>query len=237
MSDIRELADLVARSSEYLLAVRRGEDTEPAREALATLDAGSVAALASGDAGLAFWLNIYNAAAQDALATDPDQYASRWRFFRRKLVTVAGHDLGLDDVEHGILRGSRSKYGLGYAPRLASSRFQRRVALAALDPRLHFALNCGATSCPAIRGYEADAVDDQLTEATRSYLERTVEYDPERERLRVPRLCLWFYGDFGRKPGILEFCRRHGVLAPEASPRLRFLPFDWSLRPGRFAEE
>lgn len=31
-----------------------------------------------------------------------------------------------------------------------------------LDPRIHFALNCGARGCPPIRYYEADALDERL---------------------------------------------------------------------------
>lgn len=229
--------EVVEVAQEYLLAVRSGEDTTGYRERLADLDVQSVAALSDQrEAALAFWLDVYNAAAQDALTADPERYESRWRFFRKKVVTVASEPLSLDDVEHGILRGSRSKYGFGYLPRLASSRFQRRVALETVDPRIHFALNCGAASCPAIRAYESAVVDEQLATATATYLDRTVEYDPDDGIVRVPRVCLWFYRDFGRKPGILRLLREHGVVPPEATPRLRFRSFDWSLRPGRFVE-
>ncbi|WP_323192978.1 DUF547 domain-containing protein, partial [Halostella sp. PRR32] len=60
--------------------------------------------------------------------------------FRRNLLTVAGESLSVDDVEHGILRRSRSGIGLGYVPRLRRSRFERRHRVDDVDPRIHFAL-------------------------------------------------------------------------------------------------
>lgn len=101
---------VVEAAREDLLTVRRGDETTPHRDRLAALDVEAVAALrAEREAALAFWLDLYNAAAQDVLTTHPESYESRWRFFRRNVVTVAGEPLSLDDVEHGVLRGSRSK--------------------------------------------------------------------------------------------------------------------------------
>ena len=39
-----------------------------------------------------------------------------------------------------------------------------------LDPRIHFTLNCGATSCPPIRVYSAPNLDSQLNRAAASFL-------------------------------------------------------------------
>lgn len=237
MSTASEL-DPLATGRGYLLAVRTEADTDSWRDRLADLEVAGVAALREDDdRALAFWLNVYNAAAQDVLPQDVEHYESRWRFFRRDVVTVAGTSLSLDDVEHGVLRGSRSKYGLGYLPRLFPSAFERAVRLESVDPRIHFALNCGAESCPAIRVYEADAIDEQLALSTAAYLERTVEYDPSDGVVRVPRVCLWFYGDFGRKAGILRLLREHDIVPPEATPTLRFRSFDWTLHRGRFATD
>lgn len=229
---------VVEAARDYLLAVRRGEDTTRHRDRLADLEVESVVALPDErETALAFWLNLYNAAAQDVLTADPECYASRWRFFRKNVVTIGGESLSLDDVEHGVLRASRSKYGFGYLPRLASSRFERRIGLETVDPRIHFALNCGAESCPAIRTYDPTTIDEQLATATAAYLDRTAEYDADDGVVRVPRVCLWFYRDFGRKPGVLRLLRQHGILPTEKTPSIRFESFDWSLHPGRFADD
>merc|ERR1719184_519606 len=49
-----------------------------------------------------------------------------------------------------------------------------KVSLTKLDPRLHFALNCGARSCPPIRIYTEERINSQLEMATESFLSQEV---------------------------------------------------------------
>ena len=236
-------------SAEFLLAVRRGEPTERFVTALADLDSGALArALGSDGARLAFWLNIYNAVTQRELATNPAQYENRRAFFGTPLVTVAGRELSLDDIEHRILRRSYSAYTLGYLrrPGFLRDMYFERHAPEKRDPRIHFALNCGAESCPPIAAYTPGDIDDQLDLATQGYLDQTVAFDPDAggplARLRgtgrvlVPRVMLWFRGDFGGKTGIYDFLHRYDQLPDGASPRLSYRDWDWTLDLGDYAE-
>ncbi|MCU4751052.1 DUF547 domain-containing protein [Halobacteria archaeon AArc-curdl1] len=190
---------------------------------------------ADEETGLAFWLNLYNAATQLLLEERPGLFESRIRFFRAAAITVAGVDLSLDDIEHGIIRGRKSKYGLGYLPRLEPTGLPAGYQLGR-DPRIHFALNCGAASCPAIRFYEPETIDSTLEEATRTSLESTVEYDADRNRVVVPRVCLWFLGDFGGRSGIRSLLAAHELIPPDSSPKLRFASYDWTKARRMFLE-
>jgi len=223
---------------ELLEAVRAGDDPAPYRRRLATYDGSALDRVQTDRrTALAFWTNCYNAATQLLLADRRDLYESRLRtlrFFRADAVTVAGTGLSLDDVEHGILRGKAS-LGFGYLPRLLPGAFERRYRLADPDPRVHFALNCGAVSCPAIRSYDADRIDEQLDRATRAYLQ-TVEYDADAGVARVPRLFLWYRGDFGGGDGIRDLLRSYDAIPEDADPRLKHRPWDWTLAPGKFAD-
>jgi len=229
-----EPSPLVDRSQRFLRAVRSAEETEPIRRSLAAAAPGDLDAL-DPDERLAFWLNVYNAATGDALRSDPERFEDRRRFFSEPIVTVAGTDLALDDVEHGILRRSQWKYGLGYVPNPFPSAFVRRHRVADPDPRIHFALNCGAAACPAIAAYAADAVDEQLDRAAEGYL--TSETVVEEGTARVPRLMLWYCGDFGGGSGIRRLLREYGVIGPDASPRIRYREYDWSLALDAFRDE
>ncbi len=229
-----------AAARRLLEAYRAGEDPESLLAALANYDDADLAALREDRAtALAFWTNLYNASTQRLLAECGDLYDSPLRFFRffnTDCVTVGGTALSLDDIEQGILRGSRSKYGLGYLPRLLAGSFERRYRLAEPDPRVHFALNCGAASCPAIRAYERDRIDEQLTLATRVYLEGEVEYNAESGVARVPRLFLWYRGDFGGPTGVRRLLREHEVVPADVEPTLRYRSWDWSRESGKFAD-
>lgn len=223
-----------------LVALRSGGDPEPHLESLNGYDATALEPVRTEqEPALAFWSNLYNAGTQLLLARRPELYESSLRtirFFRATALRVAGTPLSLDDIEHGILRGSRSKYGLGYLPRLASGRFVRRYALQNPDPRIHFALNCGAASCPAIRAYERERVDEQLDLATEVYLESTADYDSEANLVELPRLFLWYRGDFGGSSGIRSLLREYGIIPQEASPRIHTRSWDWTRKAGKFAD-
>jgi hypothetical protein len=229
-----------ALARDLLLARKRGEPTDRYASALADLDEDGLEPLrADRDVALAFWVNCYNAGAQALVDRHPGRYESPLRivrFFRTPALTVGGADLSLDRIENGILRGGRSKYGLGYLPKLRATGFERRHRLADPDPRIHFALNCCAESCPAIRAYEPESIDDQLDFATRTYLDSTVKYDPDAGTARIPRLFLWFRGDFGGGGGIRQFLRDHGAIPADATPRLRYRSWDWSKTAGKFAD-
>lgn len=231
------VADLAV---DYLGAARRGdrEAVESHRDALSDIDRDALAdTLDTDPARLAFWLTVYNAAAQDRLRADPSRFDSRWRFFRADAVTVAGRALSLDDIEHGLLRRSHSKYGLGYLPRVPRGSFERRFRLDERDARVHFGLNCGARSCPPVAAYDPDSVEERLDAVAAHYLDAEVEVSPDRSRVRVPRLFLWFHGDFGGAAGTREWLRRYDVIAADAEPRVRYRSHDWSLALDRFYEE
>ncbi len=227
-------------SAELLVAYRTDQEPTPYLTRLAEYDDDALRRIRTDrDAALAFWSNLYNAGTQRLLDEHPNRYDSPLRFFRffsTPAVTVAGHSLSLDDIEQGLLRG-RSKYGLGYLPRFLPDTFETRYRLDSVDPRIHFALNCGAESCPAIRAYTPEAIDEQLDMATRAYLDATVQYDPDANRVHVPRVMLWYRGDFGGKRGIRAFLREYDAIPAGTSPAVAFLSWDWTKAGRRFADE
>ena len=226
-------ADPVALAGAFLAEVRTGEHRGPARERLAYLSEGRLTAL-DRKGRLAFWLDVYNAAAHAALADRPERLGNRRRFFSAPLVEVAGEALSLDTIEHGILRRSAWKYGLGYLPHPFPGAFERRHRVADRDFRVHFALNCGAASCPAIAAYTAENVDHELHRATETYL--TSESVVDGDTVFVPRLLLWYRGDFGGRTGIRRILREYGVVDDPSRYRVRYREYDWSLALGRFRE-
>ncbi|WP_075936157.1 DUF547 domain-containing protein [Halosegnis longus] len=219
---------------QLLERVRREQPTETHEQTLAAFDEDALAEVRTDRrTALAFWLNVYNAGAQLLLDRRPELFESRWRFFRATAITVAGIDVSLDDIEHGLMRNRQSKYGLGYLPRLARCGFGPAYRLP-VDPRIHFALNCGAASCPAILSYDAETVDRALDDATEQYLAQHVQYDAATDRVRVPRVCLWFIGDFGGPSGLRAFLRDYGQVPRGASPSLSFDGYDWTRVPRQF---
>ena len=72
-------------------------------------------------------------------------------------------------MEHGLLRRNRPHPATGVVP-FTSDKDPRRAWMAdQLDPRIHFALVCGAKSCPRIRVYHGATLDADLDAAARTF--------------------------------------------------------------------
>ncbi len=193
-----------------------------------------------GDAArIAFWLNLYNALIRHRLCLEPLSGNLLWhvRLFDRDAYRVGEHAHPLNVIENGLLRGNRRP---PYRPRRALRRSDPRLAAAPshVDARIHFALNCGARSCPPIRAYEPESLDAQLEFATKAYLTSEARFDPERRRLRLPGLLRLYSADFGPRSARLELAARH---LPElrgwlerGGGRLRvgYTRFDWTVTAG-----
>lgn len=187
----------------------------------------------------AFWINLYNALVIDAvIAFDVQDSVTGGvlgplAFFRRAAYTVAGRRVSLDDIEHGILRTN-----LGH-PLLSGPHFPsddpRMEWVLPLDPRVHFALNCAARSCPPIRSYAAGKLSTHLDLAAQSFVNTTVTI--RQGKIYLPELFHWYRGDFGGRQGVLHFLiqyleddRRPELLSMRNGElRFRYTPNDWSL--------
>ena len=188
---------------------------------------------------LAFWINVYNGYTQHYLKTDPSTYlADRSRHFGLARLQIAGTAVSLEDIEHGVLRRGATIWTLGHWRWLSiRSAFVRRFAVDAVDFRIHFALNCGALSCPPVMPYLVESLDAQLDAMTRFYLAQQVRYDAVADTVAVPALLRWFSADFagGSANAKRAILRRYGVIPAGANPRITYAPYDWTLKVQNYA--
>jgi len=233
-ADIRTQAamktDYIQLSQEFLYAARTGDSTVLYMDTLKLANPDELASqLNSDDKRLAFWLNIYNGFTQVILKKNPEQYKTRSSFFSSKQIFIAGEQLSLDDVEHGILRRSKVKWSLGYLNKWFPSSFEKKFRVDKLNYLIHFALNCGAKSCPPIAFYEPGQINKQLSLATSTYLMGESLYDAEKNIVFVPTLMSWFSGDFGGKKNMLKILKQNKVIPETSKPKIEFKKYDWSL--------
>jgi hypothetical protein len=189
------------------------------------------------DQRLAFWINAYNVFTLRAIV---DHYPIRSAMFTlqprnsiRQIDGVwtaltwqaAGRTLTLDDIEHRILRPEFK------------------------EPRVHFAVNCASVGCPPLGAepYRPVTLDAQLDEAARRYLAGGRGLTIDGHTLRVTKILEWYGEDFVARfapdaagaPDRVERAIRGVVarfgppaaadLSRQASTRVRFLDYDWSL--------
>lgn len=204
--------------------------------------AGALQTVNLGDLGgrpsrLAFWINVYNALVfHGIVALGVRRTVGELRgFYRRVSYRVGGVVLSADDVEHGILRGN-ARHGWLRRRRFGARDSRRALAEHPVDPRIHFAITCGAQSCPPVGAYRADALDQQLDLAARNFLNQDVALD-ERGRVTCSRILQWYAKDFEAAGGLGVVLSRYLDAGPvrdavgaRARPCEAYRRYDWALQ-------
>ena len=170
----------------------------------------------------AYWINFYNALTVRVVlehypvATIRDIDISPGFFslgpWDRKLVTVEGEALSLNDIEHRILRPIWK------------------------DARVHYAVNCAALGCPdlAAKAFTAATTDAMLVEAARAYVNHRRGARVENGYLTVSKIYAWYVEDFGNSAeGVIMHLKRYArpALAAvlERAGGIDGYAYDWSL--------
>jgi|TARA_B110000208_G_C11749558_1_gene422956 glutaredoxin len=152
------------------------------------------------DVRLAFCLNLYNLCIMHAFAKvgSPETTLGRMSFFNRVSYTVGGLCFSLTELESGVIRANRAAPFTFSAPFRASDP-RRATSLPVCDARIHFALNCGAASCPPIKVFSAVAVQEELRIVALAFCEQesNVSIDVERRTVRLSQIFNWYAVDFG----------------------------------------
>lgn len=228
--DTMTQVNFIQLSQDFIYAAKTDDSTTVFIDALAKADEDLLAQQLNHDTSrLAFWLNLYNAYTQVILKSNPGRYRSRSSFFKSRQINIAGNQVSLDIIEHGILRRSKVKWSLGYFNTPFPSVFEKKFRVTRVDYRIHFSLNCGAKSCPPIAFYDPSQIDRQLTQATKNYLKNEAIYDTSKNTLYLPAIMGWFRRDFGGKKKMVELVTRIGLIPPQSDPRIKFNKYDWSL--------
>lgn len=229
---------VLIQSSELLYALKEGIDyTSIVKEMQEISMEALQSALAADEQKMIFWINLYNAWIQMELMKDPDQYNKKERFFSNKRIEIAGLHLSFDDIEHGILRGNEWKYGFGHLKNPFSSKNLKTLAVSSKDARLHFALNCGARSCPPIAIYTAENYHDLLEHVSEQFLKMSCQYNANTGELWVTPLFSWFRGDFCNEIGIRRTLDHYGVMPIDQEVKLQYADYNWDLELGNYHDE
>ena len=173
----------------------------------------------SDDEQFAFYANAYNAWTIKLILSGYPEVKSIKDFgnifkspWKKEIVRIDGEVITLDNVEHDILR----------------PRFK--------DPRVHFAINCAAISCPPLRPepFQGDILSSQLDDSTRSFLNDPTSYRFEGNKFYVSRIFKWFAEDFDHN--VLGFYLKYAegdlkqkLEANQEKIQVKYLDYDWDL--------
>lgn len=200
------------------------------------------------DERIAFFVNIYNVLCLHAhiVYGVPNSVYRRYTFFRALSYRVAGLDLTLDDIEHGILRGNKRPPMIKFLQQLRPSDPKCQHVITNREGRIHFVISAGTRSDPPIRILDGENVQEELHFASLEFLSVTVKVDTEKRTVALPRILYWYAEDFPtpEKQLLLWVARYLPVAASNnlvtlvddngPMPAISYENFDWANAEARF---
>lgn len=216
-------------SADFLKGIRNGENVDAEVKKFAGYSQAYLKEKLDTDTKkMAFWVNVYNGFIQYFLKGNPSAYDDRGAFFAEPKIEIAGRKMSFADIEHGIIRRSQFELFLGFLTNPFAPEYQKALRVDKKDFRAHFALNCGAKSCPSVAIYTDDQFEKKIQKVSSDFLQKTTTYDAEKDHAKVVALFSWFRGDFGGGDGIRKILLDYKVV-PKQPENVSITEYDWTL--------
>ena len=100
------------------------------------------------------------------------------------------------------------------------------------EPKIHFAVNCGAASCPKLSNYAFSEknIDTLLQENLERFLKSSgIGIKQNGDKVELSKIFEWYADDFGGKDNLLKWITTNSSLNLSKYSFKSFITYDWSL--------
>lgn len=194
---------------------------------------------------MAFFLNLFHVMVIHAylLLGPPDSSFKYVSMFQMVSYQLSDDIFCFAELEHSIIRGAMS-YPSQFSSKLILPKSQYGFALKSADFRINFALSCGELNqSDSVPIYTAQILDIQFEAAALVVLEKvSIEQQPRKAILTLPRILQWYADDFGStvmellqtiEKYVDERCRtiiKEHVDGDERKLTLKYLPVEFECK-------
>jgi hypothetical protein len=161
---------------------------------------------------MAYYINMYNAytiqfiITKHPVSSPKDVKYSGKDIWELRLVRMGNKTMSLTEIEN-ILKG----YG---------------------DGRIHFAINCGAVSCPRLmnKAWEAKTLDSDLTRMTQVFINDLSANIIKEKKIKISKIFEWYALDFKTsKTTVIDFINTYSKVQISSKSKIEYLPYNWNL--------
>jgi hypothetical protein len=160
----------------------------------------------SRNESLTYWINLYNALTIDLLLDNyPIQSITKIdKAWDTKILTIDSQDYTLNDIENKVIRPTFN------------------------EPRIHFAVNCGAKSCPKLlnEAFVAEKLESQLEKQTTSFINNSSQNVITASNAQISKIFEWYASDFGN---IVYFLNKYSMTKINTDAKIGYLEYEWAL--------
>lgn len=121
-----------------------------------------------------------------------------------KWIKIGDKTYSLNNIEHDIIR---PKYK---------------------EPRIHFAVNCAAKSCPPLlnKAWTASNLETNLANQAQKFINNTKYNQLSASTVKVSRIFDWYKEDFG---DLINYLNQFSSTKINATAKISFIEYDWAL--------
>ena len=162
----------------------------------------------SKSAQLAFWINAYNASTIKLIITNyPIKSITKianGKPWDDKWIPLDGQRLSLNNIENDIIRPTFN------------------------EPRIHFAVNCAAISCPPLhnKAWSAGNMNTYLEQQTKAFINDAQHNQISARQVKVSKIFEWYKEDFG---DLITFLNKYSDTKIDADAKIEYAEYDWRL--------
>jgi hypothetical protein len=167
------------------------------------------------NAQLAHHINAYNALSMfnvidSGIPKSNAGLAQRYTFFIARKHSIGGQVMSLYDYENKVIRAFD-------------------------EPRIHWALNCSALSCPVLprEPFEAAKLESQLERESKKFFAnpQNMRIDAATRTVYLSEIFSFFPEDFVPKhaPNFIAYANRYAPAPADTSWPFRLMPYDWTI--------
>lgn len=157
---------------------------------------------------LAYWLNAYNAFTLTLIVENyPVTSITKLdggKPWDVKRITLGDKKYSLNDIENNIIR----------------PQFK--------EPRIHFAVNCAARSCPPLlnHAWTAGNINNYFEQQAKKFINDTRFNFIKPNEVKISKIFDWYAADFGN---IITFLNKYSTTKINEKAKIIYLEYNWSL--------
>jgi len=99
------------------------------------------------------------------------------------------------------------------------------------EPRVHFAVNCGAASCPPLlnRAWTEGNIQHYYDAQAKSFINNSNYNELSPKLIKVSKIFSWYASDFGGSDKIVPYFQKYATTTIKDKAKVKFKEYDWKL--------
>jgi hypothetical protein len=160
---------------------------------------------------MAYWINAYNAFTiwliLERNENETIMNIEGGKAWDLKFIQLGGSTYSLNNIENDILRKDFK------------------------EPRIHFAVNCAAKSCPKLnnKAFTAANLNQEMNRLAKEFVNNSSKNQLSPNAAKVSKIFEWYKGDFTMNGSLIDYLNKYALTNISSNAPVTYMEYDWNL--------